>query len=826
MASKKKSRQKNVSVPASAPVETVETVSAGDGPAPAAALAPQVVRAATTLPKWMKWAVPLLGAGFFLVTCLAGVSTSKVLAMTLMIAAIGSCLVRFSYVRERITIPLMAVAAWMLVNGASTFYAVSGKFALQEFLKLVVGFCCLLLILAWSRRSWDNGRAAASVLAGGTAIASLVSIDMLSTHLLSDGVLKFLMSFSYDFMHASLNPVEAGVRMNSLYENPNAFAGIAGLGVLLSLELTVTSQRKEERPFHLCCLFLNALAFLLVFSMGASGMICLAFLALLLLERKSRKPALLTLMVETLVLALLGAFPVYLTAFDHWDGFQPIPILCAIGGAAALCVLDRFVGQRVTALLEKGGGKLIGVLIGVVLLLLAAFAALAMNMTGPAHLSAGETLRRAEYPDPGSYTLELESFGDLQVTIESQNQQETMMHTGTVIYSGPAQGAAFTVPEGSLVTYFNFRAGEELTLNSAQLVGPGGSTGLKLHYKLLPGFVANRLQGLFANENAIQRVVFFADGMKLFRRGPVFGLGLGTFQNSIQGVQSFHYETKYAHNHYVETLVSTGVVGLILFVGMLLLCALAIWKNLRRGEQAHPLAPALGAALLFMAGHAGVEVVFSFHFYLPIALGVLGLICLCCGGELPFLPEKETVRSGCVVGICAVTAVFAILLGLNMKAQNIATTNAMRDPFRSLEWAAKLDFFEKNDYLLTYIVMTQDVDREQNQAVYATANEYAQRLGKVDSISIPPYLANYYFATGQPEEAVSTLKKYVNFVSANSGTWQSSFDILANWSGEYPMNATVAAELYGLYQQWNEEHMGSLTLTEANQQYLAQVMGG
>ena len=46
--------------------------------------------------------------------------------------------------------------------------------------------------------------------------------------------------------------------------------------------------------------YINALSFLLAFSMGASGMIALAFLAYLLLEKADRRPALLLLMVETL----------------------------------------------------------------------------------------------------------------------------------------------------------------------------------------------------------------------------------------------------------------------------------------------------------------------------------------------------------------------------------------------------------------------------------------------------------------------------------------------------------------------------------------------
>lgn len=313
--------------------------------------------------------------------------------------------------------------------------------------------------------------------------------------------------------------------------------------------------------------------------------------------------------------------------------------------------------------------------------------------------------------------------------------------------------------------------------------------------------------------------------MKLFQRSPVVGLGLGAFENSVQGAQSFFYETKFAHNHYVETLVSTGAIGLVLFVGMLLLCALAVLKNLRRGSEADPLSPALGAALLFMAGHAGVEVVFSFHFYLPIALGVLGLICLCCGGELAFLPSKEEARSWCVVGLCALLVLFAVFLGLNMKARKTAETNALRDPYRSLSRAAKLDFFEYNDYMLSYVVMAQGVDREADWEIFSTANQYAQRLAKADSNAIPPYLADFYFATNQPQEAVAVLKKFVDYVSASSETWQTAFSILEEWTGAYPENGQTALELERMLQAWNEENMGSVTLSEANRLYLDSISG-
>ncbi len=819
MSSKKKVKQK---APFSPMPEAVETPISAEGPAaPSGTFLPDTPE----FPAKWRWVPVLMMVLFFFVTCLTSQGTVKPLTMVLVIAALVSCLIRFSTVRDRLSLPLTAVFLWILMNGISTFYAVSGKFALREFLRLLIGFCILLLILAWERKGRASGRAAASVLSGGTALASLISIDMLSTHWLSVPFFKLMQSSSMDYVSISANAVEPGVRMNSLYENPNVFAGIAGLGVLLSLELAVTTSRPKDRRFHLCCLFINALAFLLVFSMGASGMICLAFLVLLLLEQRARKASLLILMIQTLVLALAGAFPIFLTSFDKWTGFQPIPLLCAVGGSAALCLSDRFLGQKLSDKLTRQGGKLVGILFGGVLLLLVLFAALAVTMTGPAAMTGEEVLRRAEYPEPGVYTLNVQSTGALQVSIESQNQQETMMHTSTTLYSGPAQGASFTVPEGSLVTYFNFHAEEDLTLDSVSVVGSEGSTDLKLHYKLLPGFIANRLQGLFANQNAIQRVVFFADGMKLFRRSPVVGLGLGAFENSVQGVQSFYYETKYAHNHYIETLVSTGIIGLVLFLGMLGLCAAAIWKNLRRKEEANTLTPALGAALIFMAGHAGVEVVFSFHYYLPMALGVLGLICLCCGGELPLLSENEEGRSWCVVGMGVFTVIFAVFLGLNMKAVNIAQYNTERDVYRSMERAARLDFFEKNDYLLSYVFLARDADPEREWDILEKANEYALRLAAADSNSIPPYLAQFYLSTGQVQQAIATLDKYLNYCSADSEAWQTTFHVLQSYSEEIPQCREAAAEFYERFQDWNENNMGSLTLTEENQQYLQDIIG-
>ena len=518
-------------------------------------------------------------------------------------------------------------------------------------------------------------------------------------------------------------------------------------------------------------------------------------------------------MVETLLVTLLATIPTSLTGFDVWSGFQPVPLLCTAAGALLLCVLDQLVGQKAAAALE-GRGKAAAALVCAIAAALGIFAALAVNVTGGVSLDAGGSLRRADYPEPGSYTLEVKASGDLQIMIESQNQRDTMMHTSTTLYSGPASDAAFTVPEDSLVVYFNFWTPEENRLESATYRGSAGEGSLKLGYKLLPSFISNRLQGLFANENAIQRTVFFSDGLKLFLRSPVFGLGMGAFENGICSVQSFYYETKYAHNHYIQTLVETGTVGLLLFLAVLVLSAAAIWKNCRK-KEASPLTAALGAALVFMAGHASVEVVFSSCYYLPMALGVFALISLCCGDALPLLPHRKPVHNGTAFAIAALLAIFTILLFLNMRARSLAEAAASSNPMGDLQSAATLDRFEWADHMLSYVMSYRyGMDKVDDDAIRQQAEQYAQRLAQVNSNSIPIYLAEYYFATNRPEQAFAMVEKYVSYVSSNPDTWETAFRLLHAYAQDSPEFREGAAHIYQMLSDWNEQNMGTISLSE------------
>lgn len=748
----------------------------------------------------------LLGVLFFFVVCLGVTDSIKRTVMITVVLMLLVIAVRFKVLRERIALPFVLLTLYVIMDGISTFYALSGKFALREFLKVLLAYCLSMIMLAAAAKKEDQtGRRLATVLSVCSALASLISIDMFSTHILS-GIVFWILGHFTEY-YSELTAINEGTRMLSMFVNPNPFAGFAGIGILLSLGLAVTAPSRGERCVDITLLFFSAVGFLLVFSMGASIFIMIAFLTFLALEQNEKRIGLFLLMLETAVMVAVSVGAISLTSFHNTDEVQIIPLACLLLGAAVLCVFDSFVMNRITEKL-KGRSRFVLAVVLVLLLLIVAFAAAAWNLTDGATLSANETLRRSAYPAPGEYTLEIQADGPVQVGISSQSIQEAMTSDSTKLYDGDAAEAVFTVPDDSKVVYFSFKAPEGATIRSASV----GGEKIPLHYRLLPGFIANRLQGLRANKNALVRVTHFKDGMKLFRRSPIIGLGMGSFENAIKSVQTYYYETKYAHNHYIQALLETGIVGLALFLAVLVFNAIAVWRSRKR----QILAPTLGAALIFMAGHAAVEIDFSSFAFLPMAFGVFAMISLCCGDAIkkPALPR---VAKTVVIGVSAAcTVVYCGFLAGNMMAARLAKQNPT---VQTLVRCAEMDRFEWADFALSYVISAQG--ENVNPDIRAQADVFAERLSKVDSNTIPIYLAEYYFDSNRTERALEMIEKYVDYVSSDKKAWQQAFRLLMNNEEDSEAFRDFVVRLADKMQTWNEQNAGTIVVNAATKKFIA-----
>lgn len=760
-----------------------------------------------------------LSVVFFFVVCLLSASTVKRAALTLTALTLALAVLRFFKLRSRVTLPLLALALYVIMNGASTLYATSGKFALYEFLKILCAFCLTLIVLAVAPgQGMESGRWIASILEGFVALASLASVDMISTHYISDLILFLLSKITPDYLE--LEPLFPGTRILTIFTNPNVFAGIAGIGVMLSLGLALSSTGKKERAVHNSCLAVTSLAFVLAFSMGGSGTIALAFLVYLALESRERRPHLFLLMAETLVVTLLSAMVISTTSFDAWEAPRPIPLACTAVNAAVLSALETGMNRRLSNKL-RGHGRIAAIFLGGAAAAVAVYAVLAFQLTGPASLepSNNYNLLRSIYPEPGEYTVDIQADGPVNVYIYGYNRAEILLLTPEVLYYGPAEEAAFSVSEESEVIYFQMTSGQPVNIDRVSCSSAGETIEVPLRYRILPGFMANRIQGLFANQSVMQRLVYFEDGMKLFRKSPIIGLGLGAFENGVKSVESYYYETKYLHNHYLQTLLDTGIVGLLLFVGIFVTCGVSIWRA-RRKDGFSPMIPALGGALVFMAAHGGAEVDFSMYSYLPIAFVTFGLIGLCTQDAMPKVKKERALQTGAALGISALLAVFGLLLAGNLKAAALAAQEPTMD---DLTKAAKLDKFEWADYMLSYVVSS--VNNQVEDDVRIQADQYAERLSKVDSNSIPFYLADYYLTLGRTEPGIRMLEKYTDYTASDSTTWQSAFDLLEWHAVDTEQFRSEAERLAARMDAWNEEHLGTVVLSEKNLAFLERMRG-
>ena len=113
----------------------------------------------------------LFTAVFFLLVCFMVSKTMKGVALACVAAVLLVGVKGFSRLKERFTLPMLAATVFVLMGGISTFYAIAGKFALQEFLKLLISLCTAVVLLVWAPgEGVAPGRRVAAVISRFCAI--------------------------------------------------------------------------------------------------------------------------------------------------------------------------------------------------------------------------------------------------------------------------------------------------------------------------------------------------------------------------------------------------------------------------------------------------------------------------------------------------------------------------------------------------------------------------------------------------------------------------------------------------------------------------------
>ena len=674
--------------------------------------------------------------------------------------------------RKRIwNAPSLLLLGYAAFSWVTIFWAMSGKFHLREWSKILIAVFFFLLVAMHKKFDGAFARRVMGAIAGISAIYALLSIEAVST-----GLTKTLL--------ARLPALDAekivfqNSRLNGIFGNANIEASIYAIGIFCAIALVCGAEKKWQRALWAAAAAVDALAFLLVFSMGAMACFAAAVVVYLIFAGKGRVAALLR-MLEAAVPAFMCGFAAF-ALFGSGRVGLVLPVLLA--NAAAAAVLELTVMEKLSRVLEKHQRAAFGVLIGAVLCV-AVYAVAALYVTGS--YTFGMAIYRSARLNAGEHTITVEADGEVWLTIFSRDRLELLNMTQTGLYDGPAEGAvAFEVPEGSKITVVRMSAAEGVTVRGAVI---DGEQALPLRHKLLPGFASERIQYVGASTSEEQRATFREDALKLWQLSPIVGSGVGAFETGVTRVQDYPYETRYVHQHYLQILLEDGVVGLALYIGALVTMLLALWKRRKqtREDEFYWLYPALCAEFVMNGLQMLWDVSMSMIVFLCMTYALYGLIVGACAE--PFAEKvaaaEETGKKKKTqakrldpsllarnIGIGFTAVVVLTLCGNLYAASKADAPVADGDEFLyNLSVAAKLDLYERNDMMLSYVVNS--LEMEYPEDYREQADEYAAQLAKVQSNTIPRYLVGYYLQTQQYGKAIDAAILGASYSASDADTW-------------------------------------------------------
>ena len=711
--------------------------------------------------------------------------------------------------------PSVFLLGYVVFSLLTAFWAMSGKFFLREYSKIVIAMFAFLLVVLWGRSNEHFVRHVLAVVAGVSALSALLSIEAASTGM----VKRALESFNF---HSSSRFTD---RLFGVFDNSNIEASIYAIGILLSVALVCGAEKKWQRIVWTAALSACAFAFLLAFSMGAMACFTVAIVIYLVFAGNGRCAALLR-MVEAATLTLVCAL---LAMKSYGDGKEWYLPLFLLADAAVAIVLELAITGKLASLLEAHQRLTFTVMSGLIVLA-GVYAVAALNVSAP-H-TFGNRLDRSAALTPGEHVLQIEADGDVNVSIYSTSVEQVLSAASERIYNGPADGAEFTVPAESESCMLYFSAEEGVTLSSATV---DETQKIVLTYRLLPAFAANRLQsGFLTGNSSVTRRVLWRDGLKLFALSPVVGHGVGAFETGITQVQEYKFVTRYVHNHYIQILLEDGVIGFALFAAALVSMAVCLWKKRKQEESSafFWVYPALCAELVMnglqMLWDASMSyLIFLIQFYMTA-----GLIVVACAEPIrgkAILPKKIPLAVRLALAVLPVFFVVTLIGNMFAARMRSANVSSNEEAYRALERAAGMDLYEHNDAMLSYILFF--MEDENGNDHRDTADRFAEKLSKAQSNQIPYYLVWYYFNTGQYAKSIDEAKLGATYSASDPDMWNQIADLLRQGfidsgaaspliqnDGDGTLMAKLA-EYRGMMLERNETALRPLTLNESSRKF-------
>lgn len=447
------------------------------------------------------------------------------------------------------------------------------------------------------------------------SIYAFLSIDAASAELLCRSVLKYgLGLLGYIPVPLQIG-YEADTRMTGIFANSNVLGSILAIGICITVYLVMTKESMSVTENVRLSIYASILGvgFVLCFSLGAIVSLAIAFIIWVIITPKGERCKLMCIWLKVGIIAFLGA----VIANPGLGETDTKGLLTYV--AVFVAFFASFISMQYFEKPAKHP-RLPRILMIVFTVVTVAYLITAFIWTAPLEINEDYKFRRVVLKG-GTYTFHCEYDGLTGCEITYQNKDNLYAHTDNLLEQVVFDGEDFelNIPEDCQTVKFKF-AGKG---NIVSLTYTGTKSGkIPLKYVLLPEFMVNRIQTPGYNQNVYQRFAYFKDALKLFKKAPVIGNGLGAFEWKTGSVQDYYYESKYVHNVYLQLLCDSGIVGTALFLWAMALVGLKAFGKAQQSEKYRMFA----VIVVFTLVHGATEVVFQMPVSLSLYASLYALI--------------------------------------------------------------------------------------------------------------------------------------------------------------------------------------------------------
>lgn len=718
-----------------------------------------------------------------------------------------------------VSVPVVGLLAFGVMQGLAAIYTPFDDVAAGEFGKLLAAFSLAVILLTRFERRHIPGLLWA-VTAVGAAI-SLLSVDLDAAGVLFApfNALSTALGYGYSDLLGQMN----GNRITGLYKDANVNACLSGMAALLGLHL----MRSQEKPTSKLCAAvlcgINAMAFFLCMSRGAILCFAVACAIWLVAAGKGSRISLFLSMFVCGVVTVALSVP----AMRTLNGVSALPTILTVLCGAVIFGVDFLLTARLSDVLTRHRKLAVGALAALAVLCVG-YGAASMVVTGPATITSQyyELLSRSVDLPAGDYTLsgEWEPLRGIRVIWLGKDQG--LMGNYRELYWGDADTVSFTVPEDGGRTSIEFR-GEVGTVISSAVLSNG--TELKLNRLLIPDFLEDRLQDdLLTSKSFLQRAEYVKDGLTIFLKSPLIGSGLGATENLTRGVQRFAYESKYSHNHVLQVLCESGILGLAAFLTLL---GGSLWMAFcHRKEDTDGLIPVFFAVWTLMNLHSLMEISFSLRAFQCFTFVVLLL------PAVQFAAPVEKGRRAAWSNRAKKTAavlllVYVVVFGGLLESHRMVEreleafqVSSLEDYFTGLERFISRDVFDRESMELNYAANALSVD---NAHIQKKSADYVQSLRKGGTYTACSGLARYYYLPlEQWEDLFAVSREGLQQVASSPDGWNLQLNFYRNEvlpaMGAERLDDFLAGldALRDALNAQNEKMLEPLTLSEENETFL------